>query len=246
MGYGRLGILVPRFDDFNGQGSIPQTLECMPVYDALMRDFPLFGFLPFSDRRGNGISKNQDLHDWAKAFLYANPTRPNRFDYWQSAGTTMETSLQNKFGQTTLLITLTDVEKKFILDSLHGTPTEPEPEPPPTSDEWPNLSAQLKAERAKYPERVTADQCVAIINAVAGQDGALGLLRKETGNHGIQPKSGIGCSTDWVIMRDGVGADVLGDTGNSTTGETGLGVPSWPSEPSDETQDAARWVAPTK
>lgn len=245
MGYGRLAMMVPRFDDYNGNGSIAQTLEAMPVYERLMRDFPIFGFLPFSDRRGNAISKNPELHQWAMEFKHANPTRPNRFDYWQSATVSMEESLANKFGQTTLLITLTEKEKKFILDSLHGNTPEPEPEPPPTG-EWPNKQQLLTAVRNRYPVKVTADQCVAIINEVAATDPSLGLLKKTGGNRGLQPKTGIPCSTDWVILKDGRGADVLGDTGNSETGELGFGTPAWPSDVSDETQDPARWVAPVR
>lgn len=243
--YGRPMVLVPRFDDFNGSGSVTQTLECMPVYVSLVRDYEIIGFLPFADRRGNGISSNPSLRDWAMSFKLAVPTRPNRFDYWQPTGTDMVTLLKNKFGQSTLLIALTDVEKAFILKSLQAPVTQPDtPTDPPTTTEWPNLQGILAAERAKYPAMVTADQCVAIINAVAAQHPGLGLLKKSGGNHGLQPKSGIPCSVDWVIMKDGRGADVLGDGGN-IDGTLGKGSPNWPSKPSDDVQDPSKWVAPT-
>lgn len=243
--YGRPMFLVPRFDDFNGTGTIAQTLEAMLVYQKLLADYEIVGFMPFADRRGNGIAKNQSLHDWAMAFKMANPARPNRFDYWQPASVDMTTLLKNKLGQSTLLITLTDAEKKFILDALQAPPaTGGGTTQPPTSLQWPNLQGVLEAERAKYPEMITADQCVAIINAVAASHPGLGLLKKPGGNHGLQPKSGIPCSVDWVIMKDGRGADVLSDGGN-IDGTLGRATPSWPAEPSSDTQDPNNWVAPT-
>jgi hypothetical protein len=116
--YGRPLALVPRFDDFNGSGSVQQTLEAMPVYAKLLNDYQIVAFLPFSDRRGNAICKNPALHSWAMTFKYAAPSRPNRFDYWQPATSDLLTILKNKFGQTTSLITLTKAEKDFILAAL--------------------------------------------------------------------------------------------------------------------------------
>ncbi len=238
--YGRPVALVARFDDFNGTGSVAETLEAMQVYVRLINTYQIVAFLPFADRRGNGIAKNQELKDWALAFKAAMPARPNRFDYWQPSGMDFVTVLRNKFGQTTSLITLTTAEKNFILSKLEGTVIPP---PPPPTQQWPNLSAQLKAERAKYPEKVSADECVAIINAVAALHPGLGLLKKPNGNHGLQPKTGIPCSVDWIILQDGRGADVLGAAGDSNTGELGVGTPSWPNEPTGK-EDPARWIAP--
>jgi hypothetical protein len=115
--YGNPMFLTPRFDDFNGQGSIAQTMEVMPLYDTWLRHFLIVGFMPFSDRRGNGIARNPILHTQAKAFLDANPARPNRYDYWiPSSG--VATALRNKLAQTTETIVLLPEEKKYILNLL--------------------------------------------------------------------------------------------------------------------------------
>ncbi len=115
--YGQPIVLTPRFDDFNGSGSIQQTLEAMPLYNRLIREYFVVGFMPFSDRRGTGISKSPELRAWAEAFLAANPARPNRFDYWVTTGS-MPIALRNKLMQQTTMITLMPEEKTYLLNLL--------------------------------------------------------------------------------------------------------------------------------
>jgi hypothetical protein len=115
--YGQPIVLTPRFDDFNGQGSIQQTLECMPLFDRWLRDYFCVGIMPFSDRRGNGISKSPQLKAWAMAFLNANPARPNRFDYWVPSGS-LAAALRNKLQQQTNTIVLMPEEKLYLLGLL--------------------------------------------------------------------------------------------------------------------------------
>ncbi len=116
-GYGQPIVLTPRFDDFNGSGSVNQTLEAMPLYDQWLRKFFVVGLMPFADRRGNGIAKVPAFRAWAKAFLAANPARPNRFDYWVPSGG-VATALRNKLMQTTETIVLMPEEKTYILGLL--------------------------------------------------------------------------------------------------------------------------------
>ena len=149
--YGNPMFLVPRFDDFNGTGTIAQTIEAMGTYRNLISIYPIIGFLPFSDRRGNGIAKNPELKAWATAFELANPARPNRYDYWTSSGDT-KTSILNKLGQSTSLITLTDREKDYIRGSLQQTQVD--------SNKFlaPNELATVEAVIAAHPEIDTKDE----------------------------------------------------------------------------------------
>lgn len=115
--YGQPMVLTPRFDDFNGSGSISQTLMVMGLYNYWLTHYYVVGFMPFADRRGNGISKSPELQAWAKAFLKAIPARPNRFDYWTSAGN-LPAALRNKLSQETETIVLLPDEKLFLLNLL--------------------------------------------------------------------------------------------------------------------------------
>jgi hypothetical protein len=115
--YGQPMVLTPRFDDFNGSGTVEQTMECMAFYNWAMQTYRIVGFMPFADRRGNGIAKQPQLVAAAKAFLAANPDRPNRFDYWVSSGS-MAVSLRNKLGQKTENIILLPAEKAYLLNLL--------------------------------------------------------------------------------------------------------------------------------
>lgn len=114
--YGLPIVLVDRFDDYNGSSTIDRTIECMPFYELLMREYPIVAHLPFADRRGNGIASNPRLWDWARAFQYAIPFgRPNRFDYWRPSGLSNKEILENKFGQTRASIVLEPYLRADIL-----------------------------------------------------------------------------------------------------------------------------------
>ena len=115
-GYGLPICLVTRFDDFNGTSSIERTLECMPLYEEWIREYPIVAHLPFSDRRGNGIAANQSLWNWARTFQYAIPFgRPNRFDYWRPSGVSIKEILENKFGQTRASVVIEPYLREDIL-----------------------------------------------------------------------------------------------------------------------------------
>jgi hypothetical protein len=158
--YGLPMVMVPRFDDFNGTGTVAQTLEAMPIYRKLFDLFQIIGFLPFADRRGNGISSNADLKAWAMAFKLANPARPNRYDYWTPSNGDLKSVLKNKFGQSTSLISLTKEEKEYIVDALalvqgqSSVPTPPPVQDPPTSNVIPNCKDILDAVWASHPTEV--------------------------------------------------------------------------------------------
>jgi len=100
-------------------------------------------------------------------------------------------------------------------------------------------------ERSKYPVLMTANECVEMLNAVAkGEGNGWGLLKKEGGNHGIQPVTGIGCSVDWLLNKDlKLGTDCLIDGGNSTTGKPGISKPTWP-EHGEEWASGFEFVEP--
>ena len=116
--YGVYAVLTPRFDDVNGQQTVSFTLEAMALYCDLIQRFPICGLMPFADRRGTGIAKDGSLLGWAQALANANPTRPNRYDYWQPTSTDLSTVLRNKLGQTTELIVLTPNEKAYLTRRL--------------------------------------------------------------------------------------------------------------------------------
>jgi hypothetical protein len=144
-------VLTPRFDDVNGTQSVSFTLEAMPLYDELLRRFLVCGFMPFSDRRGHGISADPALRAWAQAFLNANPGRPNRFDYWTSTTNDIETVLRNKLGQTIEMVFLSQAEKQYLLSKI-GVPT-PIPDPPPNSDHAPIIPNFLELTRSHWTAR---------------------------------------------------------------------------------------------
>lgn len=114
--YGSFVVLAARWDDVNGTQPISFTTDCMPVYAELVQNFPICGIMHFSDRRGNGLSENTTLKQWAQTFSLANVARPNRYDYWTLGDPS--SSLKNKLGQTIELISLTSNEKSFLLSKL--------------------------------------------------------------------------------------------------------------------------------
>jgi hypothetical protein len=244
--YGTDGIaLTPAFYTRNGATSVEHILECMPLYNKWMIDFPIVCFMPFADRRPTGMLQHPEFREWAKAFLYAAPSgRPNRFDYWRPKGASEEEILKNKLGQSRAAIVLETYLREFILESLEDQPEQPPtPEPP---GQWPNLLSELQEIRRKYPVSPTVDQCVAILNELAWnhRSEGFGLLRKDGGNRGKQPKTGINCSVDWSVSdyyKRGV--DCLVATPNSELGEEGPAVPTWND---GEEFDLSRWIAPVE
>lgn len=205
-------VLTTRFDDFNGGGSIAATLECMPLYERWLRLTNFVGHMPFSDRRGNAISSNPELHQWATAFKYAIPaSRPNRFDYWRPSGLSEKQVLDNKLNQSRLAVVLEPYLREYILNFDNGG------EPL----EWPDLLPLIKQVRATFPALVNVDQCVEIINQVAKlapSQYQFGLLKKEGGNHGTR-SDGARCSVDWCVSKVlKQGTDCLISTPSSTEG----------------------------
>lgn len=195
--YGRPMVLTPRFDDFNGSSTVARTVECMALYERYVRDYFIVGFMPFADRRGHGIAQDATLRAWAQAFFRANPTRPNRYDYWLPSGTDLVTVLRNKLMQTTELVALGPEEKRFILERLGEQP----PPPPPYDDATPGLTdaqfATLEAVRAEYPEfheefpdgdprrnALTGAQMGAMLNKVCW------IHRNDSNKPGMQEKPG--------------------------------------------------------
>lgn len=100
--------------------------------------------------------------------------------------------------------------------------------------EWPNLLPIVERVRAKYPPQVDWNECVAMVNEIAidanrehpGMD--FGLLKKDGGNRGRQPLTGIECSVDWLVSRVlGLGIDCFRDAGNSDFGTKGPAATQW-------------------
>jgi hypothetical protein len=111
---------------------------------------------------------------------------------------------------------------------------------------FPNHLDTLKAVRSKYPDLVDAAQAVAILNEVAWihRGEGFGLLRKDGGNHGPQPRTGVLCSCDWLVNSQfGVGGDVLIAGPDATVNERGKATPTWGG---GELFDSARFVAPVE
>ena len=132
-----------------------------------------------------------------------------------------------------------------IADTSQQVPTIPTPQPELDPMSWPDISATLQRKRDELQlAELTADQCVALLDAVASEHPGFGLLRKDGGNHGRQPGTGIRCSVDWLLYQPtGVGKDVLGDAGDSVADETGPARVAW-GEP--EPADMSRFVAPSR
>jgi hypothetical protein len=210
----------------------------MPIYEAWIRAYNFVGHMPFSDRRGNGISANESLWKWARTFQYAIPAqRPNRFDYWRPTGLTEQQVLENKFGQTRTAVVIEPYLRDYILsfDNGHQEPTE-----------WPDLLSIVKSVRSRYPELVTVDQCVAIINDIAKSappEYEFGLLKKPGGNHGTL-SNGTPCSVDWIVSKAlEKGTDCLVSCPSSTEGPLlGPANPTWP--PDGEEFNLDNWVEP--
>ena len=238
QGYKLPIVLTSRFDDFNGSQSIDNIIACMPLYEKWIRNFNFVGHMPFSDRRGNAISSNENLWLWARRFQYAIPAgRPNRFDYWRPAGMSEKQVLDNKLHQSRAAVVLEPYLRDYILNFDNGS----------ESLEWPDLLPLVKEVRAKYPEKITCDECVKVVNEVAKHAPAqyeFGLLEKKSGNHGTL-SNGTKCSVDWIVSRKlGKGCDCLISCPNSQDGpEKDVANPTWTMSP--EEFDLTKWVEPT-
>lgn len=154
--YGQLFGASARFDDFNGDGSVQQTIECMPFYEFAIREYLLVDWLMFADRRQGvkngrpigGMNLYPELRAWGSAFDYAFPETPNRFNYWTPNGVDMWTQIENLFGQSRLAVGLESRHRRFLL-ALKGTapsdPVDPPPvdpvDPPSNGDSSPDTSA---------------------------------------------------------------------------------------------------------
>lgn len=116
------------------------------------------------------------------------------------------------------------------------------PPPPVTPPEGPNMPDSLfdsvVAERAKYANPPTADQCVELLNAVAyaHRDKGWGLSRKESGSHGVR-RDGVPCALDILHHQpSNTLVDCLRDAG-------GASEPAW-SEIGPPPSSDRIWVAP--
>lgn len=119
--YTRPCWLTCRFDDFNGTGTVAQTLEAVPAYEAWTRLYPVIGLHLFADRRPGGMQHHPVLRAAAKALVNGNPARPNRFDYWRPDGSDLRAVWQNKLQQSTMLLAADAAEKAWLLDQIGGT-----------------------------------------------------------------------------------------------------------------------------
>ena len=98
----------------------------------------------------------------------------------------------------------------------------------------PDIYDIVQSVRAKYPAKLTAQQCGLIVNEVAviarrAGRGKFGLLEKGGGNHAVLEN--VKVSVDWLTFEQNglfVGGDILGDAGNSDTGELGEANTQWP------------------
>jgi hypothetical protein len=91
---------------------------------------------------------------------------------------------------------------------------DPEPEPEPVAD-FP--LADLQRERARYAEAtIGPNECVDILNrALWPHRNEWGLLKKETGNHGVRKEDGARCSVDYAVrLSDRMGGDVFSSAGS--------------------------------
>jgi len=84
-----------------------------------------------------------------------------------------------------------------------------------------NLLQDLQAERQRYGQRMTNDECVALLNAVAFRNPGFALAEKRGGNNGRRSSDGALVSVDGLIWTaDRTFIDVLRDAG-------GKSEPSW-------------------
>jgi hypothetical protein len=229
--YNKPLVLVSRFDDFNGSSTVNKCLECMPLYERWLRTYQFVGHAPFADKRGNGISANPSLWNWARAFQYAIPsTRPNRFDYWRPSGQSIKTILENKFGQSRAAIVMEPYLREDIL-SKYDENTDP-PNGGNGNHEEPSIDLDLLQEMvenawSKYGGAPGGGNPLrgAILNEAAYEYnrmvGAIdvGLSKKESGSNVEQPHTGEKIAHDIIQAKPAEGEvfssmwDVFNDAG---------------------------------
>lgn len=151
--YGGYCWVTLRLDDYNGAGSVAQTLEACPVYDRLIRDFPcIVGLHLFADERKGGMAFHPELRAWGKAFAGACGPRPSRYDYCTLPGVSATYTLEQKLLQDRGTYQLSAADRTYVL-ALMGDVEPPEPPQPPTGDlpEPPNGFWAVEAEWAIAP-----------------------------------------------------------------------------------------------
>lgn len=132
--YGGYCWVTLRLDDYNGQGSVAQTLEACPIYDRLIRDFPcIVGLHLFADERKGGMADHPELRAWGKAFAGACGPRPSRYDYCTLPDVSAVYTLQQKLLQDRGTYQLSAADRTYLLALMGGVPPDP-PEPPPSGD----------------------------------------------------------------------------------------------------------------
>lgn len=122
-------MLITQFYDRNFTVPLVEVLEIQPLWADWLNEYDCAGMLMFSDRRPSGMVTYPELAAWARAYSHADIGRPNRFDYWLPKTSSMDAVLRNKLGQTSQLVTLSDGQKKFILELLDAAKRK---NPPPT------------------------------------------------------------------------------------------------------------------
>lgn len=150
--WGNYIVLTPAFYTRNknpdGTPVVPvaQIMECMPLYEEWIRNYPICGVMPFADLRPSGMGDHPEFYNMARAFLDAIPAnRPNRYDYWTPPMGAVE-SLSNKLSQDIDLVVLSRSERRFLFQKLVAAPTDPTPDPEDPPEEPPphELMAPMK------------------------------------------------------------------------------------------------------
>jgi hypothetical protein len=233
--------LTPAFFTRNGAVSVDHILECMPLYEKWINNYPIICFMPFADRRPTGMLEHPALREWAKAFFYAAPSgRPNRFDYWKGAESDPVTVLKNKLGQTRSAVVLEPELRAFILEAIeHGgevpEPGEPENIFPIVQKVWDKYGGAPMEKRGAMVNEI------AWIGNGNKADGPWGMSAKPSGASVEQPHTGIKIAQD--IVQHGptdpnTGAATMFDVFSDT-------APTW-GEAHPHNNPARVWVKPVK
>ncbi len=119
--YGKPMGLTPGFYDrrsAQGQLTLSEMEECIPLFDKWMQTYPIVVLQPFARRRPGGTIDYPVMEEWLRRLGLMNPVRPNRYDWWTPTNTSLEFSLTNKLSQSVELISLTRTEKDFLLAAI--------------------------------------------------------------------------------------------------------------------------------
>ncbi len=109
-----------------------------------------------------------------------------------------------------------------------------------------NLLLELEDLRKEYPNAMTNDQCVEMLNRLAwkNKDDLFGLLHKPAGNNGVR-SDGIPCSVDFITnLKDGVGVDCLINAGGGVDPDNPEAKNSIPTWGNGEPFDQPRFIPP--